>query len=302
MTRAPRNNRGFTLIELLVVVAIIALLVSILLPSLARARDQSQRALCASQMHQQALGFSAYSAEHKQVLPIRGAFSYNIREPANWLWPGASKTERPVVSVGSLYGKYSGKDLHFFYCPADINTTYEKWYQTFMAGTATTPGSYAYAVPVPPSWYPRDDGKGWLSPPKEETNCVRDPRTTKNGNWWGDNMSDTKGDPYMGTRSYSTSIRNMKTVNRINPFYGKVQALVTDYIIGATTSTPSHKIGYNVMFQDYHAKFVVDSPDPTALFDGKTSTKGVVQSLGGSSGKGGSSPLCKSWNVLSRKH
>ncbi len=60
---------AFTLIELLVVVAIIALLIAILLPSLSRAREQAKRAYCASNLHQNALAISAYLTENRDILP-----------------------------------------------------------------------------------------------------------------------------------------------------------------------------------------------------------------------------------------
>lgn len=58
-----RRDSGFTLIEVLVVVAIIALLVAILLPSLKSARNQAQAAVCASNMNQAIKGALVHLAE-----------------------------------------------------------------------------------------------------------------------------------------------------------------------------------------------------------------------------------------------
>lgn len=63
------RRHGFTLIELLVVVAIIALLISILLPSLTNAREQAKRAKCGANLHQIALAVAACFNENKEYGP-----------------------------------------------------------------------------------------------------------------------------------------------------------------------------------------------------------------------------------------
>lgn len=73
--RAPAGRAGFTLIEVLVVVAIIALLVAILLPSLAKVREQSRRTVCMTQLKEFATATQMYVVDSRDVLPgpIHGA-------------------------------------------------------------------------------------------------------------------------------------------------------------------------------------------------------------------------------------
>ncbi len=63
------NRRGFTLIELLVTIAIIAILASLLLPALARAKSAGKRAVCTSNVKQLALAMQMYLNDNDDYFP-----------------------------------------------------------------------------------------------------------------------------------------------------------------------------------------------------------------------------------------
>lgn len=64
------RKRGFTLIELLVVVAIIALLISILLPSLGRARELAKQAVCRSNLRGIGQACHIYANDNREYFPV----------------------------------------------------------------------------------------------------------------------------------------------------------------------------------------------------------------------------------------
>src|SRR3954453_11000258 len=84
--RKSRTRRGFTLVELLVVIGIIALLISILLPSLSRAREQGNMIKCASNLRELAKAFIMYTNENKGYFPSGARYPAGLVKLDDWIW------------------------------------------------------------------------------------------------------------------------------------------------------------------------------------------------------------------------
>ena len=109
----PKRHRGFTLIELLVVVAIISLLVSILMPSLAKVKLLAGNAKCLSNLKQHYMAFIYYAQDNgDRIVDWDG----NNNNPTNSIMPYLGVTS-----------KYKGSDVRR--CPlAEFSMADEKSY------------------------------------------------------------------------------------------------------------------------------------------------------------------------------
>ena len=265
MFTSPRRRRSaFTLVELLVVIGIIAILISILIPTLGRARESAQRTQCLSNLRQMAVLLNMYANVNKQQVPI-GATSggtAGCAEANNYFISRSSAMPDPettgmrwiglglFIKVGYIKeiggGSQNAGSAMIFFCPSaqgDIwhgfDAPNNKWPPSKNTVRCSYSSRSSTSNTVATSGTHATDVVAWTSASGHPFYPVKVNVSGNDSNFHGPGPD--------GQRPKA----NMFLLHKL-----KSRAIISDVVVGEDRVKLVHKKGFNVLYANGGAKWI----------------------------------------------
>ena len=230
-----KKRNGFTLIELLVVIAIIAILASLLLPALAKAKQKGQATICLNDLKQSGLAMLMFADENDDVIP-RGTMGNS----KHW-WP-------ELMSYMSEAGtEKNHRNIKIFMCPSYPIPN-------------NTPNKSQVVTYVVNAWDFRSakDNVGYEQLGMSNVTSFSQPSDSA---YLLDNEHDTWRPIVTGFRDPQTALNDVWRSSHL-PYGANGKRLSTDRRIAAKR----HSTGSNILYLDGHAGYLDAQLIKTDLF------------------------------------
>ncbi|MEQ9617474.1 MAG: type II secretion system protein [Phycisphaerales bacterium] len=152
-----RRSPGFTMIELLVTIAVVAILVSILLPALGGARDSARTVRCASNLRQLAIAWRVYANDYDDwAMPLAYTSFEDVGtgDSIFW-WGGAGNVSGDVVYGDGFLSPYlsdSLREASVYQCPSQPEGSYVPQGSSGRVTTTYGYNGYYLCPPKTPGW------------------------------------------------------------------------------------------------------------------------------------------------------
>ncbi len=177
-----RRRNGFTLVELLVVIGIIALLISILLPALSKAKETAARTQCMSNLRQMGQALSMYTGDNRGYFPASAA----AVAFEDWIYWQSTRNQ----DDGRLV-RYQGKKFNaaYYRCPSDAEYAVRVYKYSYSINYAIT--GYTDSAPK----HQPVKTTGIVQPSTKILMLDESAQTIDDGTWAADRYASTSTDP-----------------------------------------------------------------------------------------------------------
>jgi prepilin-type N-terminal cleavage/methylation domain-containing protein len=258
MFTSPRRRRSaFTLVELLVVIGIIAILISILIPTLSRARESAQRTQCLSNLRQMAVLLNMYANVNKQQVPL-GCTSGGTA--------GCAEANNYFISRSSALPDPDTTGMRWIGLGLFIKAGYIK---EIGGGSQNAGSAMIFFCPSASGdiWHGFDAPNNKWPPSKNTVRCSYSSRSSTSNTLAtpGSNATDVVCWTSAGTEPFyphkvangafvagtPTPKADMFQLNKL-----KSRAIISDVVVGEDRVRLVHKKGFNVLYANGGAKWV----------------------------------------------